>query len=119
MVAGGLVLLAAGTVVGEWAAVSIESASLRSILALGYLALFGSVIALSAYLWLLKVTSPARIITHVYVNPVLAVFLGWSLADEPLNTRTLLATAVIIAGVLVITARKEHAAIKTAELEHG
>ncbi|MEE9133313.1 MAG: EamA family transporter [Gemmatimonadota bacterium] len=115
MLAGGMVLLAVGTAFGEWNAVSPADVSVRSLLALGYLALFGSIIALSAYLWLLRVDSPARVITHAYVNPVVAVFLGWALAEEPLNARVLGASAVIIAGVLVITSRKG----PSAEIEHG
>ena len=115
MLAGGIVLLAVGTAFGEWMTVSWADISLRSLLALGYLALFGSVIALSAYLWLLKVTTPARVVTHAYVNPVVAVLLGWALAEEQLNARVLAASMVIIAGVLVITSRKE----PSAEIEHG
>jgi drug/metabolite transporter (DMT)-like permease len=88
-------------------------------LALAYLIVFGSVIALSAYLWLLKFVSPARVITHAYVNPVVAVFLGWALADEPLNWRTLAATAVIVLGVLVIVSRKEIRRAAVPEIEHG
>ncbi|KPK79862.1 MAG: hypothetical protein AMS25_11215 [Gemmatimonas sp. SM23_52] len=107
MLMGAFILLAAGTAAGEWAALDTAGVSLRSLLSVVYLAVFGSIIALSAYLWLLKVTSPARVITHAYVNPVVAVFLGWALADEPLNPRTLAATAVITSGVLVIITRRE------------
>ncbi|UCC49335.1 MAG: EamA family transporter [Gemmatimonadota bacterium] len=119
MLMGAFVLLAVGTAAGEWAALDLAAVSLRSLLSVGYLAVFGSIIALSAYLWLLKVTTPARVITHAYVNPVVAVFLGWALADEPLNPRTLAAMAVITTGVLVIITRREVRRAPAAEFEHA
>ncbi len=118
MLAGGVILLLVGMVFGEWGTLNVTAVSQRSLLSLAYLTVFGSIIALSAYLWLLKVTSPARVITHAYVNPVVAIFLGWALADEPLNARVIVATAVIIAGVLVITARWPRR-VAEAEIEHG
>jgi drug/metabolite transporter (DMT)-like permease len=118
MLAGGAVLFLVALAFGEFVRFEIAQISARSLLATAYLAVFGSIVALSAYLWLLKVDSPARVITHAYVNPVVAVFLGWALADELLNARTLLATAVIIAGVLVIT-RKGRRRIADAEMEHA
>lgn len=118
MFAGGVLLLLVAIAFGELARLDVAHISTRSILATGYLALFGSIVALSAYLWLLKVDTPARVITHAYVNPVVAVFLGWALADEPLNARTLAATTIIIAGVLVIT-RRERPQIASVEMEHA
>ena len=118
MLAGGFVLLLVAVAFGELARIDVGQISARSVLATGYLAVFGSIVALSAYLWLLKVDTPARVITHAYVNPAVAVFLGWAMADEPLNTRTLVATAVIIAGVLVIT-RRGRPRIASAEMEHA
>jgi len=64
------------------------------------------VIGYSAYVWLLRVTSAARVATYAYVNPVVAVFLGWLLADEPLTPRVAIAAAVIVAGVAVITTER-------------
>jgi drug/metabolite transporter (DMT)-like permease len=119
MIAGSLVLLAVGSLAGEWARLDASRISLLSVLSVAYLSIFGSVIALGAYLWLLRVTSPARVITHAYVNPVVAVLLGWALADESLNARTLAATAVIIAGVLVILGRRRVRRVAPAEMEHG
>jgi drug/metabolite transporter (DMT)-like permease len=60
-------------------------------------------VAFTAYLWLLRVSTPARVSTYAFVNPVIAVFLGWALADEPLTAQTLLAAAVIVAAVAIIT----------------
>ncbi len=103
MLAGGAWLLLAGAVTGEGARLDLDGASLRSLLALGYLILFGSIVAFSAYLWLLRVSTPARASTYAFVNPVIAVFLGWALAGEPLTPQTLLAAGVIVAAVAIIT----------------
>ena len=75
----------------------------RSLLALLYLILFGSIIGFTAYIWLLRNTSPARATTYAYVNPVVAILLGWGIADEPLTLRIMVAAAVIISGVIAIT----------------
>lgn len=119
MLAGGAVLLVVAFGLGEWGMLLVNRISLRSFLALLYLALFGSIIALGAYLWLLKWVSPARVVTHAYVNPVVAVVLGWALASEPLNARTLAASVVIIAAVFVITSRRERQRLPSGEIEHG
>ena len=73
-----------------------------------YLTLFGSLIAFTAYVWILQVSTPARVSTYAYVNPVVAVFLGWSLIREPLGLRTLAAAlAIIVAVVIIVTRSKE------------
>lgn len=105
MLWGGLLLLLAGGLTGEWARVDPEAITVRSALALAYLVVFGSLVAFSAYIWLLRVTTPARVSTYAYVNPVVALFLGWALADEALTGRTLLAGFIILSAVAVITAR--------------
>ena len=87
----------------ESRAAHISRFSAHSLWALAYLIVFGSWIAFSAYVWLLKHTTPAKLSTSAYVNPVIAVFLGWLLLHEPMNGRTLLAAAVILAGVIIIT----------------
>lgn len=103
MLAGGAILLLAALLTGEGARVNLSAVSPRSLLALGYLIVFGSLVAFSAYIWLLKVSTPTRAATYAYVNPVVAVLLGWALAGEPLTPRVLLATAVIVAAVMLIT----------------
>lgn len=75
-----------------------------------YLVLVGSLVGYSCYVWLLKHSTPARASTHAFVNPVVAVFLGWAVLDEPMTARTLSACAVIVAGVALITAGKAKAA---------
>jgi drug/metabolite transporter (DMT)-like permease len=103
MLGGGILLLLAGTLAGEWPRLNVAAISLRSGLALAFLIIFGSLVAFTAYVWLLKNVSAGRVSTYAYVNPVVAVFLGWALASEPLTTRTLIAAAVIVAAVAIIT----------------
>ncbi|MEJ2547230.1 MAG: EamA family transporter [Gemmatimonadota bacterium] len=106
MLMGGLLLLLLGSVVGEWGRLDPAGVSAKSVAALAYLVLFGSIIAFAAYVYLLKVSTPARVGSYAYVNPVVAVFLGWALADEPVTARTILAAAIIITGVVLIVSRR-------------
>lgn len=103
MLAGGALLMLVGSLTGEMTSFDPGAISLHSALALLYLVIFGSLIGFSAYIWLLRVASPSRVSTYAYVNPVVAVFLGWALADEPLTARTLLAAGVIVGAVVLIT----------------
>ena len=109
MLAGGALLTLAGTVTGEWAGLDLANASARSLLALLYLLLAGSIVGYSAYIWLLEHTSPANVATYAYVNPVVAVFLGWLLASEPITPRVLAAAAIIVLGVAVIVSASTRA----------
>ena len=77
--------------------------STRSILGFIYLTAIGSLVGFTAYIWLLNVQPASRVSTYAYVNPVVAVFLGWALAGEALTLRTAIASAIIIAAVAVIT----------------
>ena len=77
-----------------------------SLLALGYLTIFGSIVAFTAYSWLVKASTPSRLATYAYVNPAVAVFLGWAVAGEPITPRTLFAMALIVTAVMVITITK-------------
>ncbi len=103
MLMGGAWLWLVGTVTGEWARLDLGAVSLRSWGALAYLTLAGSLVGFSAYVWLLRVVPPARAATYAYVNPVVAVMLGWALAGESLGPMTLVAAAVIILGVIITT----------------
>lgn len=103
MTAGGCALLLTGTVLGEWGRFDPGSVSLRSALALLYLIVAGSLVAFSAYIWLLQVTTPARVSTYAYVNPVVALFLGWLLADEPVGPLTFAAAGLILASVMALS----------------
>ncbi|HET7585091.1 MAG TPA: drug/metabolite exporter YedA [Gemmatimonadaceae bacterium] len=103
MLAGGVLLVIAGLATGEQAQVHLAHLSLKSVLAFSYLVVFGALVGFTAYLWLLRVSTTARVSTYAYVNPVVAVVLGWAFAGEPLTARTLVAAAVIVAAVVLIT----------------
>jgi len=105
MVAGGVSLLVLALVTGEAGSFNPAAASTPSILALLYLTVFGSILAFSAYIWLLRNTTPAVASTYAYVNPMVALLLGWALASEPLSLRTGLAAFVILSSVIMITLR--------------
>ncbi len=102
MVTGGALLLIAGTVSGEWTRVVWSAISLKSLLALIYLIVFGALIAFTAYVWLLGHTTLARASTYAYVNPIIAVLLGWLLAAEPMTPRIVVASTVIVASVIIV-----------------
>ena len=96
-----MLLLAAGTT-GELHAVRWASVSLKSLLGLAYLITFGSVIAFTAYTWLLQRCPPALVATHTYANPVVAVLLGWIFAGETLTKRAALASVAILGAIMLI-----------------
>lgn len=106
MICGGVALSLLSLVHGEPAHFRWAQVSTQSWLALLYLIVFGSWIAFSAYVWLLKVSTPARVATYAYVNPVIAVLLGHLLLAEPFGGRTLWAAAIILAGVMITTLPK-------------
>lgn len=106
MLMGGAALVLVGALTGEIGQVNVAAMSGKSLLALLYLTTFGSLIGFTAYIWLLRVGSPTRAATYAYVNPVVAVFLGWLLASEPITPRTILATLVIVGGVVLITSAR-------------
>ena len=117
MMAGGGLLLLLGLMVGDFKRLNLAAASWLSIGAFAYLAVFGALVGFTAYGWLLRNVTTARAATYAYVNPAVAVFLGWLLASEPLTLRMLAAAAVIVGSVALITTYgAEHAAGSAAEL---
>jgi drug/metabolite transporter (DMT)-like permease len=100
MFAGGMLLMVVGGASGELS--EFEMPSLTSVLAMVYLVVFGSWLAFSAYTWLLQVAPTSVVSTYAYVNPVVAVFLGWAVLSEPLSVRTVAAGAVILGAVALI-----------------
>ena len=102
MLVGGAALVVLGLLVGEGARVQLDAVSWRSFTAWLYLVVAGSVVAYTAYVWLLGRVSPARVSTYAYVNPLVAIALGWFLAHEPVGARTLLASGLILVAVLAI-----------------
>ncbi|MEP7065200.1 MAG: EamA family transporter [Gemmatimonadota bacterium] len=103
MIIASVVLIAVGLATGEAGHLSLSATSTKSWLALLYLITFGSIIAYTAYVWLLKAVSPTLVSTYAFVNPVVAVFLGWAFAGEPLNLRMVIAAAIIVGAVALIT----------------
>ena len=102
LIFGGTLVLIASFIIGEPSQFHLSQVTLTSFLGLLYLIVFGSVIAFSAYIWLLGHTSVTRISTHTYVNPVIAVFLGWLIANEQITTALIVATALIIISVYLV-----------------
>jgi len=102
MIGGGLLLWITGLSLGEGLRLHLSAISARSAFSLAYLVVFGSLLGFSAYVWLLRVTTPARVSTYAYVNPIVAVLLGTLLGGEPLTLRIGLAAAGILAAVALI-----------------
>lgn len=109
MMMGGILLGVAGVLNGDVLRLTLVRISVQSVLAFLYLTFFGSIVAFTAYSWLVKAASPSRAITSSYVNPVVAILLGWALKHEPLTYRMMLAMVTIILGVIVITSAKKPA----------
>jgi drug/metabolite transporter (DMT)-like permease len=103
MLAASVALLCVSVALGEPWRFDPTAVSVRSWLGFLYLVVFGSLIAFSAYVWLLRASTPARVSTYAYVNPVVAVLLGAALASEELTARMLIAAVVIVSGVALIT----------------
>ena len=102
LLGGGACLAALGLFTGELARFDPSGVSTRSVVAVLYNFVFGSIVGFSVYLWLLRVTTVSRVSTYAYVNPIVAVFLGWALAGETLSPRVFLAAAVIVCAVALI-----------------
>lgn len=104
---GGGLLAVVAFLHGEAAALHGAAFGLRSVASFAYLTLFGTLVAFAAFSWLLTVEPPSRVVTYAFVNPVIAVLLGWAIADEALSPMTLAATAIIVAAVaMIVIARR-------------
>lgn len=102
MLAGGSMLLIVGIVAGELALFDPSKVGFNSTIALVYLILFCSTFAYSAYIWLIRVTTPTIVATHAFVNPIVALLLGVTIAGEPLTIDSLVAAVIILAGVYLV-----------------
>ncbi len=100
--AGGVCLWIAGILSGEVGALHLGAITARSWAALGYLIVFGSMVGFTAYIYILKKSTATRVATYAFVNPVVALFLGWLLIGEPITLRTVIAAAVILTAVLLV-----------------
>jgi drug/metabolite transporter (DMT)-like permease len=113
--AGGVILLIAAFFSGEFHGFHFAAVSLRSWLALAYLIAFGSGIGFSAYLYILHKSTAARVGTYAFVNPVVALFLGWVIAGEPITLRTALAAAVILTAVILVISATQRSPARVEE----
>jgi drug/metabolite transporter (DMT)-like permease len=107
MIAAGIVFFVISIITGELQHTQWQNISHSSVLSIIYLVVAGSLVGYMSYVWLLSVRSAALVGTYAYVNPVVAVFLGWLIADEQIVSRQVLALAVILAGVILVTLAKE------------
>ena len=105
MFAGGLVLYFVSLLTGEFSRFDLAKVSNESLFGLGYLIIAGSLIGFTAYSWLLKNANPAMVSTYAYVNPIVAVFLGWLIAGETFTAQMLVGAGVIVGSVVLITSR--------------
>lgn len=103
---GGALLITMSFILGEWSHFDFSAVTLRSWFGLAYLIIFGSVVAFSAYTWLLTVTSATRISTHTFINPVVAIFVGWLFAGEALTKGMVIAAVLIGISVYLVLFRK-------------
>jgi drug/metabolite transporter (DMT)-like permease len=104
MLAGGLLLTLASAVLGEFRNFHLSAVSRVAWLSLAYLIVAGSIIGFTAYIWLLHHESPTKVGTYAYVNPLVAVLVGYFLGGEPLGLRTILGTLFVLISVVLITA---------------
>jgi drug/metabolite transporter (DMT)-like permease len=109
LLTGGVLLLVSAVVVGEGGRLEAVTVSTRSVVALCYLTVFGTIVAFVAYTWLLDNTSLAAVSTYAFVNPIVAVILGWALGGEVVNARVIIATALVITAVALILSERRSA----------
>lgn len=102
MMIGGAALVLAGALRGELSLLHVDDFSTRSLVALAYLITIGSWVGYTSYVWLLRNARTSLVSTYAYVNPVVAVFLGWLILDESITIRMLVAGAIVLVGVAII-----------------
>jgi drug/metabolite transporter (DMT)-like permease len=102
MLLGGIAITVVGLAIGEGGDVHVDAFSTRSLLALGYLVVFGSWVAYTAYAWLLQNAPISKVSTYAYVNPVVAIFLGWLVLDEVVSSTTILGASIIVVSVALV-----------------
>lgn len=106
MLGGGALLMLFSLITGDIFLLNVDAISAKSFLSLIYLILFGSLLGYSAYIWLLEKAGPPKTATYAYVNPVVAIFLGWLLADEIITFEIMIGAAIILASVAMIISVK-------------
>ena len=117
MLAGGIVLAIVGVSSGELGRLDVAAVTTRSLVSTAYLIVFGSLVGFTAYAWLLRVCTPAAVATYAYVNPMVAMLLGWLIAGEEFGSRMIVAAAIILSGVALINRASARPASRPAESE--
>ena len=117
MIAGSVSLLLVGIIRGEWATFEPAAISFSSLIGLGYLIIFGSLVGFTAYSWLLKNARPSMVATYAYVNPVIAVLLGWLIAGESMTGQMLIGAGIVVGSVVLITSQNSEEKEATVEVE--
>ncbi len=117
MFSGGLVLLVVSLIAGEWKQFNVWEVSANSWFGLIYLIIFGSLIGFTAYSWLLKNAQPTMVATYAYVNPIIAVLLGWLIAGESFTGQMLIGAGVIVGSVVLITSHDKGGKDSEEEIE--
>ncbi len=121
MFAGGVLLMVTAALLGEFRGFHVQGVSRGAWLALAYLIVAGSIVAFTAYVWLIHHESPTRVGTYAYVNPVVAVLVGYFLGGEAIGPRTIVGTLLVLVSVVVITTtpRKGSEALQATEVEQA
>lgn len=114
MLCGGMVLALISFCLGEPSQFGVSDITVSSLLAVFYLAIFGSLVAMTSYMWLLKNATASRVATYTYINPIIAVFLGWLVLDEPITEEMFLAIVMIVSAVAMIVTLGQRSRKKTA-----
>jgi drug/metabolite transporter (DMT)-like permease len=110
-------LLLGAALSGEFSSLHWSSVSTKSLLGLAYLIIFGSIVAFTAYSWLLQRCSATLVATHTFVNPLVAVLIGWLWASEPLSMRVVLATTIILGSIILTQRGDRHAELQAEALQ--
>ena len=119
MLLGGVAMVATGLIAGEAGDVHVSRFSTDSLLALAYLIFIGSLLAYTAYVWLLKNAPISTVATYAYVNPVIAIFLGWAILSEQITLTTVVAAALIVLSVAAVVRREGESAAEEAPTATG
>lgn len=112
MSAGGVLLLLTAALAGQFRGFEVTQISAAAAASWVYLVVFGSLVGFTAYIWLLGVTSIAKAGTYAYVNPIVAVLLGWAILDEVVTGRMMLAAGVILVGVALVNVDWSSSAVR-------
>jgi drug/metabolite transporter (DMT)-like permease len=117
MLAGGAMLAVASTLLGEFRGFDPGTVSRGAWFALAYLIVAGSIVGFTAYVWLIHHESPTKVGTYAYVNPIVAVVIGYFLGGEPLGVRTVLGTVFVLISVVVITTMRKEKTVPAVAVE--